>query len=296
MKITSEIIQENLIRLESARKSFPILDQYFLETDDNKLRDYYAILRSYGLTNYATFIDYIKTVKRLNQQVFYSHKIKLKDFKECLIDCAPDPSVKKVLNSKGKASFAKLINSPKWELYSGNRNYTRRRGSFKYNDNFVASSAIIANFCIQNEIELEDTSRISSWYIQAIGHIDPSLIKEIELTSSVVNFIYNNMINEEFDFRKLNIENITKSIQSEIERKMTQIDQGESVKLSDATDYYSGLSNGKVYIVKGKSISNGRLNIKIENDLGFTREYPYRLFETVTNLRNAALDELLNDL
>jgi hypothetical protein len=126
--------------------------------------------------------------------------------------------------------------------------------------------------------------------------IDPSLVKEIEITNNVVNFIYENMSNHDFDFRKLNIHNIIKNIEVEVERRMIQIEKGESVKLSDKTDFYSGLTNGKVYTVIDKSIFNGRLNVAIENDLGFKREYPYRLFETVSNLRNSALDQLLNDL
>jgi hypothetical protein len=50
---------------------------------------------------------------------------------------------------------------------------------------------------------------------------------------------------------------------------------------------------GKVYDVKDKEIHSGRLNVIIENDNGYRRTYPYRLFETVSNLRNSALDDLL---
>jgi len=293
MKITSEIIQNNLDRLEQARKDFKILDDYYLENDDLKLKQLYTLGRTFGLSTYFTFIDYIRTVKKFDQQVFYNKKITLKEFRHTLSTLAQDEKVKNLLKSKGKVSFAKLLNSPRWVLYSGDK---RLRGGVRYHDNFILSSAIIANFCIQNEIEVEETSRISNWYTQPIAFLDPSLIKEIEITTNIVNFIYENMTNSDFDFRKLNIDNIIKNIQYEIEYKMTQIEKGESVKLSDETDYYSGLTNGKVYIVEGKSVYNGRLNVMIKNDLGFSKEYPYRLFETVTNLRNAALDQLLNDL
>jgi hypothetical protein len=296
MKITSEIIQINLDRLDKTRKQFKILDDYYNETDEDKLKKTYSLGRSYGLLTYLSFIDFIRYAKKNNQQPFYDHKIKLKEFKDCLISLAPDPTVKKVLKSKGKASFEKFINSKRWELYSGNITGSRRRRGVRFNDNFVLSSPIIANYCIQNELEIEDSSRISNWYTQQISVIDPSLVKEIEITNNVVDFIYQNMVTQDFDFKKLNIDNIIKNVQYEIEFKMTQLDKGEAVKLSDETDYYSGLTNGKVYVVENKTISNGRLNVSIKNDLGFTREYPYRLFETVTNLRNAALDELLNDL
>jgi hypothetical protein len=280
-----------------ARKQFKILDDYYNETNEDALKKIYSVGRSYGLMNYLSFIDFVRNSTKFGQQVFYDHVIKLKEFKDCLISCATDEKVKKIIKSKGKLSFAKLINSDKWELYCGNRNYSiRRRLSYRYNDNFVLSSPIIANFCIQNEIEIIEQTRISSWYTVPLATIDPSLVNEINLTNKVVNFIYDNMKSQDFDFRKLNLDNIIRNIQYDIERRMVEIDEGESVKLSDITDYYSGLTNGKVYVVIGKSISNGRLNVVIKNDLGFTREYPYRLFETVSNLRNSTLDQLLNDL
>jgi hypothetical protein len=209
------------------------------------------------------------------------------------MNCASDVSVKSILKSKGKVSFEKFINSSRWDLYSGNR---RRRGGVRYADNFVNSSAIIANFCIQNEIDVQDSSRISEWYRTNLSPIDFSVKKEIELTNNLVNFMFDSLSEQNYDFRKINVENITKFIHNEIERKMTQIENGESVKLIEGTDYYSALSIGKTYTVKSKDISSGRLTVTIENDLGFSRSYPYRIFETVTNLRNSALDELLNDL
>ena len=292
MKLTSEIIQNNIDKLETLKKEFKILDDYSKETDNDKLRQMYSEGRNYGLISYLIFIDFIRQTEKINQQVFYNKKIKLKDFKEVLIKNATDESVKKILKSKGKVSFEKFINSQRWDLYSGNR---RRRGGVRYNDNFVNSAAIIANFCIQNEIEIEDSSRISDYYRSSLHPIDTTVRKEIELTNDLVGFMFTSLSKQDYDFRKINVENITKFIQYEIERKMKTIEDGESVKLIENTDYYSALSVGKIYTVKSKEINSGRLNVTIENDLGFTRSYPYRIFETVTNLRNSALDELLND-
>jgi hypothetical protein len=293
MKLTSEIIQNNIDKLETLKKEFKILDDYSKETDNDKLRQMYSEGRNYGLISYLLFIDFIKNTEKANQQVFYNKKIKLSEFKDVLIKNASDTSVKKILKSKGKVSFEKLLNSSRWDLYSGNR---RRRGGVRYGDNFVSSAAIIANFCIQNEIEIEDSSRISDYYRSQLQPIDTSVRKEIELTNDLVGFMFSSMSKEDYDFRKINVDNITKFIQYEIERKMKTIEDGEAVKLIENTDYYSALSVGKVYTVKSKEINSGRLNVTIENDLGFTRSYPYRIFETVTNLRNSALDELLNDL
>ena len=293
MKLTSEIIQNNIEKLEVIKKDFKILDDYCKETDQEKLRQIYSEGLGYGLISYLLFIDFIRQTEKNNQQVFYNKKIKITEFREVLIANAADISVKKILKSKSKVSFTKLLNSQRWELYSGNR---RRRGGVRYSDNFASSAAIIANFCIQNEIEIEDHSRISDWYRTPLHSIDISIKKEIQLTNDVVTFMFDSLSKQNYDFRKINVENISKLIQFEIKRKMTEIESGESVKLIEGTDYYSALSFGKTYTVKSKDINSGRLTVTIENDLGFARSYPYRIFETVSNLRNSALDELLNDL
>ena len=106
--------------------------------------------------------------------------------------------------------------------------------------------------------------------------------------------MFDSLEDQNYDFRRINIENLRFLINNEIERKMKEISDGESVKLIDSVDYYSALSPDKVYSVISKDISSGRLTVSIKNDLGFTRSYPYRIFETVTNLRNSALDELLD--
>lgn len=291
MKISSEIIQNNLDRLESLKSEFKILEDYYNETDNEKLRLLWNEGRPYGFSTYMTFIDFIKTTKKSNQEVFYSKKIKNKDFQEVLMNNAVDVKVKNLVKSKGKVSFQKLINSPRWDLYSGNR---RRRGGVRYHDNFVSSAAIIANFCIQNQIEIEDVSRISEWYTKSLPQVDFSLKNEIQLTNDVVDFMFKTLSNQNYDFRRINIENLKSFFNLEIERKMKQIEEGESVKLIDTSDYYSALTFDKTYKVLSKDIQSGRLNVTIKNDLGFTRSYPYRIFETITNLRNSALDALLD--
>lgn len=296
MKITSEIILSNLDKLESARKRYKILDDYYIEKDNEKLKRLYSVGRSFGFLSYLTFIDYIRQTNSRNQQVFYNKKIKIKEFKEGLVNCAIDQTVKKVLQSKGKLSFEKLLNSPKWDIYAGNRNYNRRRRGVRYQDNFVFASSLIANFCIQNELEVTDTTRISSWYTQHLHIIDPSIHHEIEITTSLVDSLYQNLTDQGCDFKKINLDNIISNIQFEIESRMTRIEKGECVKLVEGSDYYPSLTTNKVYIVKGKKVSGGRLQVEIENDNGYTREYPYRIFETVTNLRDSAIDSLLIDL
>lgn len=291
MKLTSEIIQNNLSTIDSLKKEFKILSDYENESDNERLKSLYNEGRNYGLLVHMTFIDYIRHTKKLGQQVFYNKKIKLREFKDVIVNNAIDPKVKSILKSKGKVSFERFLNSPRWDLYSGNK---RRRGGLRYHDNFVASSSIIANFCIQNEIEIEDQLRISDWYRTRLPSVDPSVLKEIKLTNEVIDFMFDTLKKQNYDFRRINVDNLKTFIQSEIEKKMKEVDEGESVKLIDSLDFYSGLTPEKIYSVISKDISSGRLTVTIKNDFGFTRSYPYRIFETMTNLRNSTLDQLLN--
>ena len=290
MIIKSDIIQVNLDKLEKAKKDFSILNDYASTNNDDVLRHLWDEGRAYGLLSYMTFIDFIKHSNTLGQEVFYSKKIKIKEFQDMLVKCATDDTVKKILKSKSKVSFTKLINSPRWDLYSGNR---RRRGGVRYHDNFTSSATIIANFCIQNEILIEDDSRISEHYRKLLPEIDLTLKKELELTKDLLDYMVKSFSNSDSDFRRLNVEHVTKFMGEELKKKLLNIEKGESVKLIEDASYYGGLSLGKVYDVKDKEIHSGRLNVIIENDNGYIRSYPYRLFETVSNLRNSALDDLL---
>ena len=292
MIIKSEIIQVNLDKLEKAKKDFSILNDYASTNNDDVLRHLWDEGRAYGLLSYMTFIDFIRNSNKLGQEVFYSKKIKIKDFQDALVKSAIDDTVKKILKSKSKVSFSKLINSTKWELYSGNRR--RRARGVRYNDNFAFSATIIANFCIQNEILIEDDSRISEHYRKLLPDIDLTLKKELELTKNLLDYMVKSFSNSDSDFRRLNVEHVTKFMGEELKKKLLNIEKGESVKLIEDASYYGGLSLGKTYDVKDKEMQSGRLNVVIENDNGYRRSYPYRLFETVSNLRNSALDDLLD--
>jgi hypothetical protein len=290
MIILSEVIQVNIEKVEKAKKDFSILNDYAKTNDQTKLKQLWDEARSYGLLSYLNYLEFEKFCNNTGQEVFYKRKIKLPEFKEILIKNATDASVKTLLKSKGKVSFGKLINSQRWLLLCGNR---RRRGGYRYHDNFAPSAAIIANFLIQNEIDLEDTSRISDYYTRLLPELDTTIKKELDLTKKMIDFMVTNLSESSYDFRKINVDHISKFISEELKRKLLSLDKGESVKLIEETDYYGALTFGKVYEVVDKEFTSGRLQVHIKNDIGHVRGYPYRLFETVSNLRNSALDDLL---
>ena len=120
--------------------------------------------------------------------------------------------------------------------------------------------------------------------------------KELGLTYDLINFMVEKLQNSPHDFKRLNVEHASKFLTEELKKKLVNIEKGESVKLIENTDYYGVLTFGKVYEVLDKEIVSGRLQVQITNDLGTRRHYPYRLFETVSNLREDALLQILGDL
>lgn len=290
MKISSECILHNINTLESVKKDFPILNSYENESDPYRKRQIWSECSLYGLQNYTSFIDLVNITKENNQEIFYKKKIKIKDFQEIVTISAIDENVKKSLKSKGKISFAKLINSSKWDIYSGDNNYRLRK---KYANNFSKSQAIIANFCIQNGIEIDSPVKINEFYTSKLTQIDPSIKQELDLTNEVVDYIVNKLSEKNYDFKKLNVDGLNRLISDKLSKKIIDIDQGESVKLIDESEFHKHLTFGKVYNIISKDFQSGRLTIQIENDLGLIRRYPYRIFETVSNLRNNAIDDLL---
>jgi dTDP-D-glucose 4,6-dehydratase len=98
-----------------------------------------------------------------------------------------------------------------------------RRGSARYHDNFAPATAIIANFCIQNEIEVVDQSRISEHYRRLLPEIDLTLKKELELTKDLLNYMVKSFSNSDSDFKRLNVDHVTKFMGEELVLHWSQV-------------------------------------------------------------------------
>jgi len=309
MKLTSEVISVNLDRLEKAQKEFPTLSEYqrVMELKNGDSLDQYLInlsrtlkeeCLSYGLRPYVDFIDFIVESKIKGQEIFYKKKIKNKEFQDILVSNAIDDDAKKSFKSKSKKSFEILINSKKWDLFIANVSNRRRYSNRRYNNNLRYSDAIISNYVIQNQIEVssECVNRINKHYLYAIPVPDLTIKSEINRTKEIIDFIINKLSESGTDFRKVNYDHLTKTLNTELKNRMLTIERGEKIKCVEISPDVSELTINKVYDVISKSIENGILKVSVSNDSGNNRSYNYRLFETVSNLRNSALDELLNDL
>jgi hypothetical protein len=308
MKLTSEIISVNLDRLEKAQKEFPILSEYqkILELKNGESLDQYLnnltkTLKdeclSYGLKPYIEFIDFIIDSKLTGQEIFYRKKIKNKEFQDVLVANAIDEDAKKSFKSKSKKSFEVLVNSKKWEVFTANVT-NRRRISRRYNNNLRRSDAIISNYIIQNQIEVKDENsfRVNKYYLNQIPVPDLTIKNEINRTKEIIDFIINKLSESGTDFRKVNYDHLTKTLNNELKNRMLTIEPGEKIKCVEISPDSMGLTLNKVYDVLSKHIDYGVLKVIINNDNNQSKSYNYRLFETVTNLRNSVLDELLNDL
>jgi len=300
MKITSEVISRNLNRLESAQREFPSLSEYqkltegFAPLDWDRHRSIRGECISYGLLPYVDFIDFIVESKLKGQEVFYKKKIKNKEFQEILVKNAKDDNAKKSFNSKTKRSFETLINSKRWETLTGNSSSRRK----SYSNNLKDSDAIIANFVIQNEIEVggEFLWRLNRHYLQLIPSPDLTIKNEIKRTKEIIDFIIDKLSESGTDFRKVNHDHLTKTLSLELKNRMLTIDPGEKIKCIEISPETTGLTIDKFYNVISKTIDYGILKVTVFNDNERNQSYNYRLFEKVSILRNSALDELLNNL
>jgi uncharacterized membrane protein YheB (UPF0754 family) len=308
MKLTSEVISVNLDRLEKAQKEFPILSEYqkTLELKNGPSLDQYLTnltrtlkdeCLSYGLKPYIEFIDFIVDSKLTGQEIFYRKKIKNKEFQDVLVANAIDEDAKKSFKSKSKKSFEVLVNSKKWEVFTANVS-NRRRSSRRYNNNIRRSDAIISNYIIQNQIEVKDENsfRVNKYYLHQIPVPDLTIKNEINRTKEIIDFIINKLSESGTDFRKVNYDHLTKTLNNELKNRMLTIEPGEKIKCVETSPDSTGLTLNKVYDVLSKHIDYGVLKVIINNDNNQSKSYNYRLFETVSNLRNSALDELLNNL
>jgi hypothetical protein len=308
MKITSDIISTNLFRLEKAQKEFPKLLDYqkvLLAKKGDSLDQYLVALSkrlkdeciSYGLRPYIEFIEFSVESNLRNQELFYKNKIKNKDFQSVLVSNAIDDDAKKSFKSKTKSTFEKLINSKKWDVFIGNV-YNRRRSQRRYTNNLIHSSAIIANYLIQNEIEIlsENTGRVNKFYLQLIPVPDLTIKEEIKRTKEITDFVITKLSESGADFRKVNHEHLTRVLNEELKKRILSIEPGEKIKCIEKSPETTGLTINKVYDVISKSFEAGILKVTIKNDFDRNLSYHYRFFETITNLRDSALDELLNDL
>lgn len=302
MKITSEIIVSNLNSLKNAKSKFSILNEYqdiCMKMPDSNLIETQNNLRStaisFGLSHYIDFIDFIVKTTKSKQEIFYRFKIKNVDFQKTLSENATDKDAITCFKTKTKKTFQNLVNSDRWLVFQANTwkiSTTSRRRKSRYNDNVEPSSAIIANYIIQNELDIEDLSRINKYYTTPIPDFDDTVINEMDKTKDVINFLCDKLSECDVDYRKINMDYFTKEFNKEVRNRMLSVATGEKIKCVSVTTDTSNLTIGKYYDVISKQIDGGILKVTVTNDRDIKCRYNYRLFESVSNLRDSTIDDL----
>lgn len=166
----------------------------------------------------------------------------------------------------------------------------------------------LINWIISNEIEtIENDSKtfqsFSSqdvyshklkWYKYSILKIDTLPMKEIGVTSNLLNSLVNFIQESEIDFRKLNSDFIVETIQNKV-RKLMNVPTGTTiVSLVDLKNDYGRqvLTKGKNYTVINSTINYGFIKVYIQDDVSIGSYYDYKLFEDISLQRDMLLQQL----
>ncbi len=298
-----DIINKNLLKLEEAVKTFPtILGKYQKLSTDLKLQGSSAGRRpvtekleisshagKLGLSDYIYFIDWIAKISS-SGTIVYKCEISFDLLKTALIENAMDREVKEFLQKKTKRGMATFLSSSLYRTYNGGHKGHKGRRSY-YSRNFEKSEAIISNYIIQNDIKMENPI-ISGYYLHEIANFEFELNTEIDITNDITKSILRKINSIKFDFRKLNFNLLKSEIESKIKDRMLCVERGEQIKCIESSQ---GLTMNNIYNVNSYQIgNNGNLLVYVQNDNGVNSSYSYRLFETISKLRENNINDILN--
>lgn len=306
--LSYEIINKNLKKLEESIKIFPdILGKYqkltksiILNGELSRLNDSLiserikisSLASKIGLDQYINFIDWV--AKSGDQKIIYTHEIPFDSLKSRLIDGCEDEEVKSFLSKKTKKGFESFLNSRQYHVYCGDY-WTGRRGNRKrFKKNFIKNELLIINYAIQNELILKDHDNLTHFYKNELPNFESEINTELDITNDIIKSLFKKIKSIKYDFRKLNFNLLKSEIENKIRNKMLSVEEGEKIK---CIEEQPGLTLYKVYNVYSYEIGiNGNLLVKVTNDNNQSKKYNYRLFESVSKLRETNIDNILNIL
>lgn len=287
------IINKNLEKLDKAIKTFPkILGKYQKSTDAAERTKIGALASKLGLDMYIQFIKWVDLNKTLGNKIVYNYEISFGLLKTALIEGCIDTEVKDIIDKKTPKTFATFLNSRDFSKFSG---YRFRRQKHRYRNNFSQSESILINYIIQNEIKF-DNSYVNGislhYYKNELPNFESEINTEINVTNDIVKSVLRKIKTIKYDFRKLNFNLLRSEIESKIRDRMLSVDSGEQIK---CIEEQPGLTLDKLYKVDNYQIgNNGNLLVTIINDSNRGCQYNYRLFESISNLRDKSIDDILN--
>lgn len=289
------IINKNLEKLNNAIKTFPdILGKYQKSKDPREKLQIREYAYKLDLRSYIDFIDWVEKMSETGQSIIYKHQISFNEFKETLVNNAINNEVKDFLKKKTRRGMITFLQSRLYNDYNGE--YRGRRFNRKsYANNFKSSTSVISNYLIQNPDIIESNKdliwRLETYYINELPNFEAQVNTEIDITNDIIRTLSRKINTIKYDFRKLNFNLLRSEIESKIKEKMLSVDKGEKIKCIESQN---GLTVNKVYDVISYEIgTNGNLLVSVRNDNDISYRYNYRIFETISKLRQNNIDDIL---
>jgi len=297
MKITYDIIENNLKMFEDAKLKFPIMQKYI----DGEAS--LSSLQSVGLGQFGQFSDFIKQNQSLGIDIIMKG-MTWRKLKPMLVTNTTLDRFKTYISNKTQNKFNDILKNV--DLYDRllNGRWVRkpsRRGSGARSgekvSSFTSCRVAIINYIIQNEIEVHDKIDGLAWFHTHKLSLDNTLVREMKVTEDLLTSFVDTISDSKVDFKKLNINYVSNFLSDKL-LKLMKIEKGDVVKCISNYVYPTGqvvLTEGKSYTVESSTMRSGYLNIYLRDDNGRLDFYPFSYFEDVAFHRNSILDSLFND-
>ena len=291
MILSYNIINKNLEKLDDAINAFPkILGVYQKSTDSNERLKLRSLAEKIGLSDYIAFIDALGEKPWRNKVIV--DDISFDELKTKMIESCIDLKVKEFMKKKTKKGLHSFLNSNTLSVYGGYSGYGSARRKRYYSSNFSKSYILILNYVIQNGIEIYDVyGGLARYFTREISNFEVETQTELDVTKDIAKSLSRKISSIKYDFRKLNFNLLRNEIESKIKDRMLNVDKGEKIKCIEAKN---GLTLNNVYDVISYEISmSGNLIVIVRDDNNINTRYNYRIFESISKLRDNNIDDIL---
>jgi hypothetical protein len=297
MKLTYNIIRDNIRIFEEAKEKFPIIQKYI----DGEVQQ--NSLQSVGLGEFARFHEYSKQVKSVGFDLIMED-MTWRKLKPILINSTQLDRFRVYLKNRTQKQFIEILKNVevydrllngRWIRKPGPRRGGRR--SSELISSFRQCSVPIINFIIQNDIEVTDGITGADWFRNNTLNLLGASAREMEVTEELLKTLSSSLSESKIDFKKLNLDYISNFINEKV-KKMMSIEEGTTIKsIRDINDpSIKHLSLGKSYNVISSYVQSGYLWVSVIDDRGHRENYPFSNFEDVSFQRNSILDSLFAEI
>lgn len=296
IKITYDIIQENLRIFEEAKSKFPIIQKYI----DGEVTS--NALSSVGLHQFGRFHDYLKQNNSLGFDPIING-MTWRKLKPILLANTAIDRFRTYLKNRTQNEFTDILkNIDVYERLSKGRwirKPSRRSSGRRSGEKIVALTSChipVINYIIHNEVEVEDCIIGLEWFLTTKLSLGNTQAREMEVTENLLKSFASVVEESKVDFKKLNLDYISNFIGEKL-KKLMSIEKGSVVKcIKELSGVYgTHLTEGKSYVVESSHVRNGYLYLQLVDDKGSMNHYSFSHFEDMSYHRNSILDSLFND-